>query len=402
MEHHDHRVLGQKLELFHLQPEGPGQVFWHPRGFAVYRAIEDYIRRRMRQGGFREVRTPQLLDRALWEKSGHWEKFGKEMFWLEDEARAFALKPMSCPGHVQIFARRPRSWRELPLKFAEFGCCMRNEASGGLLGLMRTRAFTQDDAHIFCLPQQIEAEVARFCGMLHEIYADFGFAGFAVDFSTRPALRAGSDAMWDAAEAALAAAARAAGLDFVERPGDGAFYGPKLGFVLTDAQGRRWQCGTVQLDFVLPERFDLDYVDAGNQPARPVMIHHAVLGSLERFLAVLLEHHGGNLPLWLAPDQVAVLPITERELAYAERVAQALAARDLRVTVDRGSERLPRKILDAREQGVPVMLVLGAREAASETVALRRRDGRQQSLPLAAAIEQLVAEAQPDREAATR
>jgi len=392
MEPHDHRALGQRLELFHLQPEGPGQVFWHPRGFAVYRVIEDYIRKRMRQAGFREIRTPQLLDRSLWEQSGHWEKFRQEMFWLQDDDRAFALKPMSCPGHAQIFNHRPRSYRELPLRFAEFGACHRNEPSGGLLGLMRTRAFVQDDAHVFCTEAQIEAEVAQFCTLLRSIYADFGFADFAIGFATRPELRAGSDATWDHAEAALAGAARTAGLAFRERPGEGAFYGPKLDFVLTDARGRDWQCGTAQLDFVLPERLGVTYVDANNTAARPVMIHHAVLGSLERFMAILLEHHGGQLPLWLAPDQVAVLSIAEAHADYARRVGAALLARGLRAVVDDRSERVARKILDAHEQGIPAMLVVGSREAQDKTVSLRR-GAEQRTLPLNEAVELLAAEA---------
>jgi threonyl-tRNA synthetase len=391
MEHHDHRALGQKLELFHLQPEGPGQVFWHPRGFAVYRVIEDYIRKRMRAAGFREIRTPMLLDRGLWQQSGHWDKFRQDMFWLQDEDRALALKPMSCPGHVQVYSHRPRSWRELPLRFAEFGACHRNEASGALLGLMRTRAFVQDDAHVFCTEAQVEQEVARFCVMLREIYADFGFDAFVVNFSTRPDVRAGDDATWDRAEAALAAAARSAGLAYVEQPGGGSFYGPKLDFVLTDARGRDWQCGTLQLDFVLPQRFDIAYVDAGNAPARPVMIHHAVLGSLERFLAVLLEHHGGQLPLWLAPDQVAVMNVAEAHADYAHRVGRELDAAGLRVLIDDRPERLPRKILDAHDQGVPVMLVVGTREAQEKTVSLRR-GAEQRVLPLAEAVALLAAE----------
>lgn len=392
MDHHDHRALGQKLELFHLQPEGPGQVFWHPRGFAVYRVIEDYIRKRMRAAGFREIRTPMLLDRGLWQRSGHWDKFRQDMFWLDDADRALALKPMSCPGHVQVYSHRPRSWRELPLRFAEFGACHRNEASGALLGLMRTRGFVQDDAHVFCTEAQVEQEVARFCVMLRAVYNDFGFDRFVVNFSTRPEVRAGDDATWDRAEAALAGAARSAGLATVEQPGGGAFYGPKLDFVLTDARGRDWQCGTIQLDFVLPQRFDITYVDAGNAPSRPVMIHHAVLGSLERFLAVLLEHHGGQLPLWLAPDQVAVLNVAEAHADYAHRVGRELDAAGLRVLVDDRPERLPRKILDAHEQGVPAMLVVGTREAQEKTVSLRR-GAEQRVLPLGEAVGLLAAEA---------
>jgi threonyl-tRNA synthetase len=392
MEIDDHRALGRKLELFHLQPEGPGQVFWHPRGFAVYRVIEDYIRKRMRGAGYREIRTPQLLDRALWERSGHWDKFRGEMFWFDDDDRSFALKPMSCPGHIQVYSHRPRSYRELPLRFCEFGAVHRNEPSGGLLGLMRVRGFVQDDAHVFCTEDQLEAEVARFCVLLKSIYADFGFPDFVVGFSTRPAVRAGDDATWDRAEAALAAAGRAAGLVFRNQPGEGTFYGPKLEFVLTDARGRDWQCGAVQLDFVQPERFAMGYVDRDNAPARPVMLHHAVLGSLERFLAILLEHHGGELPLWLAPDQVAVLSIAEAHADYAARVGAALEARGLRVVVDDRSERVARKIVDAREQGVPVVLVVGTREAQEKTVALRRGH-EQRSLPLEDAVALLAAEA---------
>jgi threonyl-tRNA synthetase len=389
----DHRAIGNRLDLFHQQEEGPGMVFWHPRGFALYRVIEDYIRRRMRRAGFREIRTPELLSRALWEQSGHWEKFGDNMFAFADGERSFALKPMSCPGHLQVFNKRIRSHRDLPIRFAEFGACHRNEPSGALLGLARTRAFVQDDAHVFCLEEHVVPEVARFCALLRRVYADFGFADVDVAFSTRPPVRAGADALWDRAEALLEEAAGAAGLAPRLQPGDGAFYGPKLEFILRDRQGREWQCGTIQLDFVLPERLDAGYIDAGNRRVRPVMLHHAVLGSLERFLAMLLEHYRGNLPLWLAPEQVVVASIGEAQAAYARRVAQELEDHDLRVALDLRPERLARKIVDARENGIPVLMAVGGKEEQAGGVSLRHRDGRQESLALLEAIEALRPEA---------
>lgn len=389
----DHRAIANRLDLFHQQEEGPGVVFWHPRGYAVYRVIEDYIRRQMRRAGFSEIKTPQLLARSLWEASGHWEKFGDDMFAFADGERAFALKPMSCPGHLQVFNKRTRSYRDLPLRYCEFGACHRNEASGALHGLMRTRAFVQDDAHIFCSEEQIVGEVRRFCEMLRAVYGDFGFPDFVVGFSTRPAVRAGSDETWDRAEAMLSAAARAAGLNPRLQAGEGTFYGPKLEFILRDRQGREWQCGTIQLDFVLPERLGAEYVDAENKRRRPVMMHQAILGSIERFLAMLLEHHRGDLPLWLAPEQLMIASIGEAQATYAEQVADAFAAADFRVALDVGPERLPRKIVEARENGIPLLLAVGAREAKHETVALRYRDGRQSVLPLSAAIETLRPEA---------
>jgi threonyl-tRNA synthetase len=355
--------------------------------------IEDYIRRRMRRAGFREIKTPQLLARSLWEASGHWEKFGESMFAFEDGERAFALKPMSCPGHLQVFNKRMRSYRDLPLRYCEFGACHRNEASGALHGLMRTRAFVQDDAHIFCTEEQIEGEVHRFCEMLRAVYADFGFPDFIVGFSTRPSVRAGSDELWDRAEAVLAAAARAAVLAPRLQAGDGAFYGPKLEFILQDRQGREWQCGTVQLDFVLPERLGAHYVDADNRRRRPAMMHQAVFGSIERFLAMLLEHHGGDLPLWLAPEQLVVASIGGAQAAHAERIADAFLRQDFRVALDIRPERLPRKIVDARESGIPLLIVVGAREAKSDTVTFRRRDGRQSTMRLSEAVEALRPEA---------
>ncbi len=395
MDDHDHRAIANRLDLFHQQEEAPGMVFWHPRGFALYRVIEDHIRRRMAGAGFREIRTPQLMDRALWEASGHWEKFSGEMFVLPDGNRSHALKPMSCPGHIQVFNKRVRSFRDLPVRYCEFGACHRNEPSGALQGLARTRAFVQDDAHIFCAPAHVEEEVRRFAVLLRRIYREFGFAAVTVTLATRPEQRAGSDALWDEAEATLAAAARAAGLDYAIEPGGGAFYGPKLGFHLSDRVGRAWQCGTIQLDFVLPERLGARYVDSDGRFAQPVLLHQAVLGSLERFIAMLLEHYDGDLPLWLAPDQAVVASIGDERADYARGVADALGASGLRVALDVRAERLGRKIVDARAAGVPIMLAVGAREAEAGTVALRRRDGAQEVMAVAEAAARLRAEAVP-------
>ena len=398
MDHNDHRSIGNRLALFHQQDEAPGMIFWHPRGFALYRAVEDYIRRRMRRAGFQEVRSPQMLARSLWERSGHWEKFAENMFVLEDGHRPFALKPMSCPCHIQIFNKRVRSFRELPLRFSEFGACHRNEPSGALQGLMRGRAFVQDDAHIFCAEEHIVGEVARFAGMLREIYADFGFPHFRVGFSTRPERRAGDDALWDRAEAALQAAAQAAGLDCVVQPGEGAFYGPKLDFILIDGRGRDWQCGTVQLDFVLPERLDAEYVDAENRRRRPVLIHHAVLGSLERFIGMLLEHYEGRLPFWLAPEQVMVASIGQDAEDYARDLAVRLEDMNLRVVLDIGPGRLGDKVAAAHAAAIPVLLAVGPKEAAQGSVSWRQADGSVRMLDQAAALAELARLAQPGHE----
>ena len=386
MHAHDHRALGNRLDLFHQQQEGPGMVFWHPRGVALWRVIEDHIRERMRQAGYREVRTPQILARSLWEQSGHWEKFGQDMFALEAEGRPLAIKPMSCPCHIQIFNKRVRSFRDLPMRYFEFGAVHRSEPSGALHGLFRTRAFVQDDAHVFCREDQVEAEVRRFCEIQTALYADFGFDAVEVRFSTRPEVRAGADAVWDRAERSLEAAACAAGLDPIVQPGEGAFYGPKLEFHLRDRLGRSWQCGTVQLDFVLPERLDAAYHDEKNGASRPVILHHAVLGSLERFIGILLEHHDGNLPPWLAPEQVLVASINKEAAPYALKVEQALLDVGLRVALDDGADTLPRKIVDARERGIPLIAVIGKREARERTVALRHRDGSQEALSLPEAV----------------
>jgi threonyl-tRNA synthetase len=378
----DHRVIGPRLDLFHQQDDAPGAIFWHPRGAELVRLLEDYVRRAMRGAGFAEVRTPQLMARSLWERSGHWEKFGANMFAFDDGERSLALKPMSCPGHVQVFRQRPRSYRELPLRYAEFGACHRYEPSGALHGLMRTRAFTQDDAHVFCRESQVEVEVARFCALLARLYGELGFPSFEVAFSTRPALRAGSDEVWDRAEAQLSAAAAAAGLEFALNPGAGAFYGPKLEFVLADRQGRRWQCGTIQLDLVLPARLGAEFVDEDGARRCPVLIHHAVLGSLERFIAVLLEHRGGWLPFWLAPEQVVVAPVSAAQADYAHAVRDCLSGEGLRVRADDREATLARRVLDAHALAVPVFAAVGAREAASGTVSLRWPDGRRDLQPL--------------------
>ncbi len=389
MEELDHRSIANRLNLFHQQDEGPGGVFWHPRGFALYRVIEDYIRRRMKAAGYREVRSPQLLTRSLWEDSGHWQKFADSMFVFEEGERCHALKPMSCPGHIQIFKQGTRSWRDLPIRYFELGLCHRKEPSGALQGLMRTRAFEQDDAHVFCLEEQVAEEVARFCAMQQEIYTDFGFPEVAIGFSTRPEVRAGSGAQWDKAEALLEEAARLAGLDYEILPGEGAFYGPKLEFALKDRAGRLWQCGTVQLDLVMPERLGAHFADAQGEKAQAVMIHHAVLGSLERFIGILLEHYGGRLPFWLAPDQVVVASVTEAQAAYAREVAERLEETGLRVLLDDGPNRLARKIVSARELGVPLFLIVGEREVASRSVSLRDSSGQQSILPLDAAVAQI-------------
>lgn len=386
----DHRSLGSRLELYHLQDDAPGMVFWHPRGYAVYRVLEDYIRRKMRGLGFAEVRTPQVLPRSLWERSGHWDKFRDNMFLVEDEGgRQMALKPMSCPCHVQIFNKGLRSWRELPIRYAEFGACHRNESSGSMHGLMRTRAFEQDDAHVFCREEDVVAEIGRFIGLLDEVYRELGFADYQVALSTRPAERAGSDAQWDWAEARLEEAARARGMDFVVQPGEGAFYGPKLEFVLRDRLGRSWQCGTVQVDCVLPERLGAAYVAPDGARAVPVMIHHAVFGSMGRFIAMLLEHHGGVLPFWLAPEQVAVAPISDRQGDYARQVLDMLGRSGVRAVLHDGNETLPRRIVAAHDAGIPVMAIVGEREARDGSVALRFRNGVQSVLKLADAAASL-------------
>ncbi len=393
-EKRDHRRLGREMSLFHLQEEAAGSVFWHDKGWTLYRTIESYIRSRLAQAGYIEVNTPQLVDRSLWEESGHWEKFRENMFTAESEEKILALKPMNCPCHVQIFRQGIKSYRDLPLRMAEFGCCHRNEPSGALHGLMRVRAFIQDDAHIFCTEDQITGETKAFCGLLLSVYKDFGFTDVSVRFSDRPEIRAGDDAVWDRAEAALQQAVVAAGLEFTLDPGEGAFYGPKLDFVLQDAIGREWQCGTLQVDFVLPERLDASYVGEDGDKHRPVMLHRAILGSLERFIGVLIEHYAGKFPLWLAPTQVVVATITSDADAYAGRVTEELEQAGLRVEADLRNEKINYKVREHSHAKIPVILVLGKQEAEKETVALRRLGGeKQEFLALNEAVNRLASEA---------
>ena len=393
-EKRDHRRLGREMDLFHFQEEAAGSVFWHPRGWTLYRAAQDYMRARLDAAGYVEVRTPQLVDRALWERSGHWEKFREHMFTAESEDRSLALKPMNCPCHVQIFRQGLKSYRDLPLRMAEFGSCHRNESSGSLHGLMRVRAFVQDDAHIFCAEDAIAGETARFCELLLSVYRDFGFDEVSVKFADRPAERVGSDAVWDRAEAALQEACAAAGMAAERNPGEGAFYGPKLEFALRDAIGRDWQCGTLQVDFVLPERLDASYVAEDGSRRRPVMLHRAILGSFERFLGIVLEHYAGRLPLWLAPVQVVVATITDAGDAHARAAAARLAAAGLRVETDLRNEKIGYKVREHSAAKVPVIAAAGRREAEDGTVTLRRLGGRgQEALALADAAAKLAAEA---------
>jgi threonyl-tRNA synthetase len=397
-ERRDHRRIGKEMDLFHLQEEAAGSVFWHPKGWKLYRTAEDYMRRRLDASGYQEVRTPQLVDRALWEASGHWEKFREHMFiaQVEDENKMLALKPMNCPCHVQIFRHGLRSYRELPLRLAEFGSCHRYEPSGALHGIMRVRAFTQDDAHIFCTEAQIAPETVRFVELLSGIYRDFGFEEFRVKFSDRPETRAGSDEVWDRAEGALKEACAIAGVEYELNPGEGAFYGPKLEFVLRDAIGRDWQCGTLQVDFVMPERLDAEYVGEDGARHRPVMLHRAILGSFERFLGILIEQYAGRFPLWLAPVQVVVATIVSDADEYARDVAAALAAAGLNVRLDLTNQKINAKVREHSLAHVPVLAVVGRKEAEQRTVALRRLGGEaQETLALDEAVMRLASEATP-------
>ena len=393
-EKRDHRRLGREMDLFHMQEEAPGSAFWHPKGWTLYRLCQNYMRTRLDDAGYVEVNTPQLVDRTLWEESGHWEKFRENMFISESEDKLLAIKPMNCPCHVQIFKQGITSYRDLPLRMAEFGSCHRNEPSGALHGLMRVRAFTQDDAHIFCRPDQIEAETKIFIDLLSSVYKDFGFDDFVIKFSDRPDVRAGSDDTWDRAEKALLDATKAAGHDPILNPGEGAFYGPKLEFVLRDAIGRDWQCGTLQVDFVLPERLDAHYIAEDGGKHRPVMLHRAILGSFERFIGILIENYAGRFPLWLAPHQVTVATITNESDAYAAQVAKACRKAGLRVEIDTRNEKINYKIREHSHAKVPVIMVVGAKEAEAGTVAIRRLGGKDQEiLALEQAIDTLVTEA---------
>ena len=393
-EKRDHRRLGREMGLFHFQEEAVGSVFWHPNGWTLYRTLETYIRARLDKAKYVEVKTPQLIDRGLWEASGHWEKFRDHMFTAETEDdRIFALKPMNCPGHVQIFRQGITSYRDLPLRMAEFGSCHRYEPSGALHGLMRVRAFTQDDAHIFCTEDQITSETEAFCELLLSVYKDCGFEEVVVKFADRPETRAGEDAVWDRAEAALTEAVEASGLEYTLNPGEGAFYGPKLEFVLRDAIGRDWQCGTLQVDFVLPERLDATYVGEDGAKHRPVMLHRAILGSFERFIGILIENYAGRMPMWMAPVQAVVATITSDADAYAIEVRNALDAAGIRAEVDIRNEKINYKVREHSLAKVPAMLVVGQREIEDRKVALRRLGGKDQEfLALDDAIARLVEE----------
>ena len=392
----DHRVLGRELDLFHLDPEDPGQIFWHPKGWSIYVTLQDYMRRKLVADGYQEVNTPAIMPRSLWERSGHWEHYKANMFITESEKRIFAVKPMNCPGALEIFKNRPRSYKDLPLRLAEFGHCVRNEPSGTLHGIMRVRGFVQDDAHILCTEEQIESEVAKFCRLLVGVYKDFGFdKNLLVKLSTMPEDHVGDEATWRHAEEALAAACKATGMEYVIQEGEGAFYGPKLEFTLIDALNRPWQCGTIQLDYQLPsaERLDAEYTGPDGQKHHPVMLHRAVLGSLERFIGILIEQYAGAFPFWLAPVQVHVIPITDKQLPAAQKLADDLSARGFRVVLDSRPEKMGAKIRDAQHQKIPYMLILGGREVENNTVAVRHRtEGDLGAMALADLIAKLDAE----------
>lgn len=393
-EKRDHRRLGREMSLFHLQDIAAGAVFWHPKGWTLYRTLRAYMRERLEAEGYIEVNTPQMVDRALWEASGHWEKFREHMFTSDVEDKVLALKPMNCPCHVQIFKQGITSYRDLPIRMAEFGSCHRNEPSGALHGLMRVRAFVQDDAHIFCTEDQITSETQAFCTLLRSVYKDLGFEDVIVKFSDRPEVRAGSNETWDKAERALRDATAATGLETELNPGDGTFYGPKLDFVLRDAIGRDWQCGTLQVDFVLPERLDAHYIGEDGEKHHPVMLHRAILGSFERFLGILIEHYGGKFPLWLAPLQVVVATITSEADDYAAQVHAALCEAGLKAELDIRNEKINYKIREHSVAKVPIILVVGAKEAADDTVAMRRLGGKdQENLALKEATARLREEA---------
>jgi len=374
-EKRDHRKLGKQLDLFHLQDEAPGMVFWHPKGWTVWQQVEQYVRRRLGDAGYQEIKTPMIMDRSLWERSGHWQNYREGMFATESEKRDYAIKPMNCPGHVLVFNHGLRSYRDLPLRFAEFGSCHRNETSGSLHGLMRVRGFVQDDAHIFCTEDQVISESIAFNTLAMSMYKDFGFEQIDVKLSLRPELRAGSDETWDRSEQGLRDALSACGVSWEELPGEGAFYGPKVEYHIKDALGRSWQCGTLQLDLVLPERLDAEYVSEDNTRKRPVMLHRAILGSMERFIGILIENHAGAMPVWLAPVQAMVLNITENQGEYAQNLTQTLKKQGLRVESDLRNEKISYKIREHALEKVPYLLVVGDKERELNTVAVRARGG---------------------------
>ena len=374
-EKRDHRKLGKQLELFHMQDSSPGMVFWHPKGWTLWQEVEQYMRRKFIEHGYQEVRTPTIMDRTLWEKSGHWENYHDNMFTTSSENRDYAVKPMNCPGHVQIFNHGLHSYRDLPLRLAEFGSCHRNETSGSLHGLMRVRGFTQDDAHIFCTEEQVQSEVSRFIVMLNEVYRDFGFNEVLVKLSTRPEKRVGSDETWDKAESGLASALKQNGLAYDVQPGEGAFYGPKVEFTLKDSLGRLWQCGTIQLDFNLPVRLGAEFVDEDNSRKPPVMLHRAILGSMERFIGILIEHYAGAFPLWLSPIQLVLMNISQAQEEYTTQVTHELRAAGLRIQTDLRNEKITYKIREHSLQKLPYQLIIGDKEVAGKLVAVRTRSG---------------------------
>ena len=388
-EKRDHRKLGKQLDLFHLQDEAPGMVFWHPKGWALWQTIEQHMRKELNAAGYKEVKTPQIMDKTFWEKSGHWDNYKDNMFVTSSEKREYAVKPMNCPGHVQIFNNGLRSYRDLPMRLAEFGSCHRNEPSGALHGLMRVRGFVQDDAHIFCTEDQIVSEARAFNELLVRIYKQFGFHDVSVKLSLRPEKRAGSDDVWDKAEQGLREALTACGVEWDELPGEGAFYGPKIEYHVKDALGRSWQCGTLQLDFVLPERLDAEYVTENNDRARPVMLHRAILGSLERFIGILIENHAGSFPLWLAPVQMVIMNITENQADYCREVATKLQAAGFRVELDLRNEKIGYKIRDNSQYRFPYQIVVGDKEKQENKVAVRRKAEDLGSLDLDDFIAQL-------------
>ncbi|HTV85640.1 MAG TPA: threonine--tRNA ligase [Dyella sp.] len=392
-EKRDHRKIGKALDLFHQQEEAPGMVFWHPNGWAIWQAVEQYVRGVYRSSGYQEVRGPQIMDVSLWKKSGHWDNYQENMFFTESEKRTYALKPMNCPGHVQIYNTNLHSYRDLPIRYGEFGGCHRNEPSGALHGIMRVRAFTQDDGHVFCTEEQIESEVTAFHRQAMKVYADFGFNDIALKIALRPDKRIGSDEVWDRAEHALRAALGSAGVQWEELPGEGAFYGPKIEYHMKDSIGRGWQVGTMQVDFMMPERLGAEYVDEHSQRRHPVMLHRAIVGSMERFIGILIEHHAGNLPAWLAPVQAMVFSITDAQSDYVRQVTQTLVEKGFRVQADLRNEKVGYKIREHTIQKVPYLLVVGDREKESGAVSVRTRSGEDLgSMPLASFIERLEAE----------
>jgi len=392
-EKRDHRRLGKQLDLYHIQEEAPGMVFWHSKGWIIWQQVEQYMREVFRVNSYQEIRTPQILDKGLWERSGHWENFRENMFTTNSEQRDFAVKPMNCPGHVQVFNQGLKSYRDLPLRLAEFGSCHRNEPSGALHGIMRVRAFTQDDAHIFCTEAQIQGEVMQFIDLLQKVYTDFGFKEVLVKLSTRPQKRVGSEEQWDKAESALESALNHKKLVWELQPGEGAFYGPKIEFSLKDSIGRVWQCGTLQLDFSMPARLGAEYVAEDNTRQIPVMLHRAILGSLERFIGILIENHAGALPLWLSPAQVVVLNISEGQADYAREVTNKLKHNDIRACADLRNEKITYKIREHSLQKLPYQIIVGDKEVAAEMVAVRSRSGSDLGqMSLQALIERLKVE----------